>query len=143
MKQIKMSRAPATPDKSNKTSYSAKVAVPRILMHPPRDTATSSSFHEPSPASTYGETVAGDSTPVTPEEGIHNGKYAILLSSQFHFLPSSPRANVSAIHTLMMSFSCLVILLRHLVDITCHARCHCGSLFSIWHIDFVCPRLRS
>ncbi|MCJ1486563.1 hypothetical protein MMC06_006741 [Schaereria dolodes] len=82
-----MSRAPVTPEKSTKTNYSGKVAVPRILMHPPKDTVTSSSFHEPSPASTYGDTVAGDSTPVTPQDGIHTDRpgviNVILASAQF------------------------------------------------------------
>ena len=116
MKQIKMSRAPVTPEKSTKTNYSGKVAVPRILMHPPKDTVTSSSFHEPSPASTYGDTVAGDSTPVTPQDGIHTGKYASFLSSHIHFSPSSLPADMLALPTLMMSFSYLVILSGHLLD---------------------------
>ena len=32
-----------------------------------------SSLHEPSPASTYGETIAGDSIPATPQDVIGHG----------------------------------------------------------------------
>lgn len=63
-----MTRSPATPEKPNKTfsNEASKVAVPYL------DKLTSSakgmqpSLQEPSPASTYGDTAAGDSVPVTP-----------------------------------------------------------------------------
>lgn len=59
--------SPATPDKaiSGLCKYS-KIAIP-----PPEKLASASrvrneSIHEPSPASTYGDTAVGDSVPATP-----------------------------------------------------------------------------
>ena len=46
------------------------------------------SLPEPSPASTYGETAAGDSVPATPQDRGGNGEYAPVISSLLvlHFL---------------------------------------------------------
>lgn len=47
-------------------------------------------MHEPSPASTYGETAAGDSIPATPQADGGHGKFLLLflglllLSSPYH-----------------------------------------------------------
>lgn len=63
-----MTRSPATPEKSNKnlSGEASKVAVP----YPDKLTSSAKgkqrSPQEPSPASTYGDTAAGDSVPVTP-----------------------------------------------------------------------------
>ncbi|KAL9030002.1 MAG: hypothetical protein Q9196_001832 [Gyalolechia fulgens] len=61
-----MSQSPATPNKpsggAGKTAVSSteKPALESWVMH--------TSLHEPSPASTYGETTAGDSIPATPQD---------------------------------------------------------------------------
>ena len=64
-----MSYSPATPDKSFKDSsvYSTKIAVP-ALEKLSTSKVKQSSHHEPSPASTYGDTAAGDSVPATPQQ---------------------------------------------------------------------------
>ncbi|KAL8659688.1 MAG: hypothetical protein Q9226_000313 [Calogaya cf. arnoldii] len=61
-----MSHSPATPNKLNDEAASSALAS----THEPSSTsrATRSSLLEPSPASTYGETIAGDSVPATPQD---------------------------------------------------------------------------
>lgn len=80
MKQVKTPYSPATPSKSAKASPvgdSTGVALPTASFAE-KQTSTSkvkqSVALEPSPASTYGETAAGDSSPVTPFEPGKHGK---------------------------------------------------------------------
>ena len=82
-----MTPPPATPDNSvtSGTKSSAKLALPVV-----DKTATSkvlqASANEPSPASTYGASAAGDSVPVTPQE--INGKCSIVFDDSFRFCSS-------------------------------------------------------
>lgn len=82
MKQVKIPYSPATPSKSAKASPvsgSKGVALPSASSVE-KQTSTSkvkqSVTLEPSPASTYGETAAGDSSPVTPFEHGQHGKFS-------------------------------------------------------------------
>ena len=62
-----MSQSPATPDKSiDGLSKYPKVAVPSLEKLASSSRVRNESIHEPSPASTYGDTAAGDSVPATP-----------------------------------------------------------------------------
>ena len=64
---MSMSQPPATPDKSiGGLSKYAKVAVPSLEKLVSASRVRNESIHEPSPASTYGDTAAGDSVPATP-----------------------------------------------------------------------------
>ncbi|KAI4264603.1 MAG: hypothetical protein L6R38_001641 [Xanthoria sp. 2 TBL-2021] len=73
-----MSQSPATPHKLNAEAASSALAS----THEPSSTSglMRSSLHEPSPASTYGETTAGDSVPATPQD-INNDPSTALLDS--------------------------------------------------------------
>ncbi|KAL9118568.1 MAG: hypothetical protein Q9187_004887 [Circinaria calcarea] len=64
-----MSYSPATPDKSFKdaSKYPAKIVIPNLDKQS-TSKVKQASLNEPSPASTYGGTAAGDSVPVTPQE---------------------------------------------------------------------------
>ncbi|MCJ1298177.1 hypothetical protein MMC08_000966 [Hypocenomyce scalaris] len=78
-----MSYSPATPDKSTKafSKEASKVAVPSIDKLTSSAKGKEASLHEPSPASTYGDTAAGDSVPATPiEAGDHDGTTALMQS---------------------------------------------------------------
>lgn len=68
IKHFKMTRTPATPQKSNRTfsGEASKVAVPYLDKLASSAKGKERSPQEPSPASTYGDTAAGDSVPVTP-----------------------------------------------------------------------------
>ncbi|KAL8845345.1 MAG: hypothetical protein Q9176_000516 [Flavoplaca citrina] len=73
-----MSHSPATPNRLNAEATSSALASIHEL-----STASGvklSSLHEPSPASTYGETTAGDSVPATPQDA-NNDQSAALLGS--------------------------------------------------------------
>ncbi|KAL8708272.1 MAG: hypothetical protein Q9220_006849 [cf. Caloplaca sp. 1 TL-2023] len=61
-----MSPSPATPSKS--TAEASNSAAPTIKQPLSDSRATKQSMNEPSPASTYGETAAGDSIPATPQD---------------------------------------------------------------------------
>lgn len=64
---MSMSRSPATPDKSiDGLGKYSKVAVPSREKLASTSRVKNESIHEPSPASTYGDTAAGDSVPATP-----------------------------------------------------------------------------
>lgn len=64
---MSMSHSPATPDKAidGLCKYS-KVAVPPLEKLASASRVRNESIHEPSPASTYGDTAVGDSVPATP-----------------------------------------------------------------------------
>ncbi len=64
---MSMSQSPATPDKSidGLSSYS-EGPVPSVEKLTSTSRVRNESIHEPSPASTYGDTAAGDSVPATP-----------------------------------------------------------------------------
>ena len=70
-----MSRSPATPDKASKlaTESSPNVAMPFIEKLTSTSKVKQASLNEPSPASTYGDTV-GSSCPATPQEVGGRGK---------------------------------------------------------------------
>lgn len=61
-----MSQSPATPNKPS--GEAGKTAVSSTEKPALGSRAVRSSLHEPSPASTYGETNAGDSIPATPQD---------------------------------------------------------------------------
>ena len=89
MKQFKMSHSPATPDKSTVDAaiVPSKVPVPSLDKLTSTSKVKQASFHEPSPASTYGDTAAGDSFPATPQEaGEHGESYSC--NSHFTLLPT-------------------------------------------------------
>ncbi|KAL8922203.1 MAG: hypothetical protein Q9172_003664 [Xanthocarpia lactea] len=74
-----MSHSPATPNKLGAEAASSVLASP----HEPLSASgvKRSSLHEPSPASTYGETTAGDSVPATPQDVANNDPSLALLDS--------------------------------------------------------------
>ncbi len=65
-----MARSPATPDKANTeaSEHSSEVALPSIDKTDLASVIQQTSMHEPSPASTYGETAGSRSVPATPQE---------------------------------------------------------------------------
>ena len=63
-----MADAPATPVRAGGGSAAVKVAMPSLYGLSSSTKLHRSSVYEPSPASTYGETTLGDSSPVTPQE---------------------------------------------------------------------------
>ena len=72
-----MSSSPSTPQKSvlGAATPSIVVAVPsldKLTFHATK--VKQESLNEPSPASTWGDTAAGDSVPATPQEIDDNGK---------------------------------------------------------------------
>lgn len=72
-----MSHAPATPSKSR-----AEAGVLTVFSTEKSALASGnmrSSLNEPSPASTYGETTAGDSIPATPQDTGDQGTYLTFL----------------------------------------------------------------
>ncbi|KAL8733622.1 MAG: hypothetical protein Q9166_002032 [cf. Caloplaca sp. 2 TL-2023] len=71
-----MSQSPATPNKLSAEVTSASTVGPTAASGIMR-----SSLHEPSPASTYGETSAGDSIPATPQDVGGNDPSMALLDS--------------------------------------------------------------
>ncbi|KAL8675259.1 MAG: hypothetical protein Q9168_000380 [Polycauliona sp. 1 TL-2023] len=73
-----MSHSPATPNKPNTEAAIVSLASTHEPSSAPR--MMPSSLHEPSPASTYGETTAGDSVPATPQD-VKNDPSAALLDS--------------------------------------------------------------
>jgi len=80
-----MARSPATPDKANTEApeHSSKVALPSIDKINSASMIQQASVHEPSPASTYGETAGSRSVPATPQEYRTTSKSQTLL---FKFL---------------------------------------------------------
>ncbi|MCJ1396270.1 hypothetical protein MMC18_009159 [Xylographa bjoerkii] len=62
-----MTTSPATPTVAAGSRYSVKIAVP-LVEKTVAPKATQAAVTEPSPASTYGASAAGDSVPVTPQE---------------------------------------------------------------------------
>ena len=76
VQQSKMSHSPATPDKAGMHADGSESKAPRL----PTDKLTSNSkikqasLNEPSPASTYGDTIAGGSSPATPLDVGSHGK---------------------------------------------------------------------
>lgn len=71
-----MSESPATPNKLTQEGAKryAKTAVPSLEKLTSVSRAKPPSLYEPSPASTYGGTAAGDSVPATPVEALSHGK---------------------------------------------------------------------
>lgn len=70
-----MSYTPATPEKP--VEYSAQGTDVAPSARQPKSTTKGNqqgSLHEPSPASTYGDTAAGDSVPATPLDVERTGK---------------------------------------------------------------------
>lgn len=67
---MKMSLSPATPSKQSEgiNKHSSKIAVPSLEKLTSASRAKHLALYEPSPASTYGDTAAGDSVPATPLE---------------------------------------------------------------------------
>ena len=84
-----MCHSPATPDKAGKhaANSSSNVAIPFAEKLTSTSKVKHASINEPSPASTYGDTVAS-SCPATPQEVGNHGKYfhAICLLSCFVLL---------------------------------------------------------
>ncbi|KAI4171137.1 MAG: hypothetical protein LQ343_004473 [Gyalolechia ehrenbergii] len=74
-----MSQSPATPNKPS--GEAGKTAVSSTEKPALGSRAVRSSLHEPSPASTYGETNAGDSIPATPQDVDGHDQTAALLDS--------------------------------------------------------------
>ena len=96
--QSNMSQSPITPVKPTEVgnARSAKVAVPSLEKIFSATRVKQASMHEPSPASTYGDTAVGDSVPATPLEtqsqgerflnpaccpGVHNAKVVVDMGS--------------------------------------------------------------
>ena len=71
-----MSHSPATPEKARVVANHPETKAP--LLSSEMLTSTSkvkqTSLNEPSPASTYGDTIAGDSSPATPLDVGSHGK---------------------------------------------------------------------
>lgn len=67
--------SPATPIKhaEGASKYSPKVAMPSLEKLFSSSSAKKASQHEPSPASTYGDTATGDSVPATPLTTLERG----------------------------------------------------------------------
>lgn len=65
-----MPQSPATPNKHSDgaNKHSSKVALPSLEKLASASRVKHASLYEPSPASTYGDTAAGDSVPATPLE---------------------------------------------------------------------------
>ena len=93
-----MSHSPATPDKAGKhaTKSSPNVAMPFAEKLTSTSKIKHASINEPSPASTYGGTVAS-SCPATPQELGNHGEY-------FHIIRRLPRF-VSFSHVFHSGFS--------------------------------------
>lgn len=70
-----MSQSPTTPNKPS--GGAGKMAASSADMPAVYSSVVRSSLHEPSPASTYGETTAGDSIPATPQDVECHGKSSI------------------------------------------------------------------
>ena len=93
MKGLKMSQSPATPNQAGKVACnnsSADAVVPLINAHASSTSnAKQSTLYEPSPASTYGDTAIGDSSPMTPQEVRHNGTWYFLFINRVMVFQSS------------------------------------------------------
>lgn len=77
-----MSQFPATPNKPAEEAAKRfpKTAVPSLEKLASASRAKQASLYEPSPASTHGDTAAGDSVPATPIETHGHGKQDSLFS---------------------------------------------------------------
>ena len=75
-----MSWSPATPDQSGmqEVKHPSHAVVPPLEKH--NALAHQVMLHEPSPASTYGNSVGGDSVPATPQAHELNGQSSQILS---------------------------------------------------------------
>lgn len=86
-----MSQSPATPNKHSDgvNKHSSKVALPSLEKLASASRVKHASLYEPSPASTYGDTAAGDSVPATPFEVNSHGVYisAIYIVYRLAYLP--------------------------------------------------------
>lgn len=78
--QVTMSQSPATPNKpSDEAGKTALSSTEKPFLG---SRVVRSSLHEPSPASTYGETTVGDSIPATPQDvGSHGMSVPATLAS--------------------------------------------------------------
>ena len=78
-----MARSPATPDKANKeaSELPSKVDIPALNKVNTTFVAPQAAMHEPSPASTYGDTAGSRSVPATPQDCRTSSKF-FSLSSQ-------------------------------------------------------------
>ena len=71
-----MSHSPATPDKAGVLTNGSEPNAPLPSTDKLIDTSkVKTSLNEPSPASTYGDTSAGDSSPATPLDVGSHGKW--------------------------------------------------------------------
>lgn len=88
VQQDNMSHTPATPDKTGvcPNSSGSKVLLPSADKLTSTSKAKQTSLVEPSPASTYGDTIAGGSSPATP---LHVGSHGKRIWS--FFARHSPR----------------------------------------------------
>ena len=77
-----MARSPATPDKANKeaSELPSKVDIPSLNKVNTTFVAQQAAMHEPSPASTYGDTAGSRSVPATPQDYRTSSKFFSLLS---------------------------------------------------------------
>lgn len=107
-----MSYSPATPDKSFKdtSKYPTKIVIPNLEKQS-TSKVKQASLNEPSPASTYGGTAAGDSVPVTPQEVNGKSSTAITLVELY----SLSILKVSALH-LHVTARALSRLCAHVVE---------------------------
>ena len=83
-----MSQFPATPNKPAKEAAKRfpKTAVPSLEKLASASKVKQSSVYEPSPASTHGDTAAGDSVPATPLENHGHGKEESVIWDYQHSL---------------------------------------------------------
>ncbi len=72
-----MSHSPATPDKAGVrgSGPESKASLPSTDKLTSTSKVKQISLDEPSPASTYGDTIAGDSSPATPLDVGSHGKF--------------------------------------------------------------------
>ncbi|KAL8697748.1 MAG: hypothetical protein Q9224_002160 [Gallowayella concinna] len=83
-----MSPSPATPNKLNADVGNTSLPSTRV---PTSASIVHSSLHEPSPASTYGETNAADSIPATPQDvGINDSLRSVTLTDSLDRDSGSP-----------------------------------------------------
>lgn len=78
-----MSQSPATPDKAgmHANDSESKALLPSTDKLTSTSKVKQTSLNEPSPASTYGDTIAGGSSPATPLDVGSHGKYKTLMCS--------------------------------------------------------------
>ena len=109
-----MSYSPATPDKSTKafSKEASKVAVPSIDKLTSSAKGKEASLHEPSPASTYGDTAAGDSVPATPLEAGDHGESVTSRLSVVTRVPASTFLSYSFRRTMIELFELEIKFLR-------------------------------